>query len=63
MKKTMEPTKKYPTSKDKEEAKMSCSRGAIMTKSNLMPTGWATHKLENNYGVHSLSCVRLFVTP
>ena len=63
MKKQWNLHKRYPTSKDKEEAKLSCRRGVIITKSNPISTGWATHKLENSYVVHSLSCVRPFVTP
>ena len=35
--------KRYPTSKDKEGRK-----GANMIKSNPIPAGWSTHKLENN---------------
>ena len=30
-------------------------RGAITIKSNLIPAGWATHKLLNNYSTEVLS--------
>ena len=44
----LETTKKrYPMSKDKKRQQGS-RRGTIMTKSNFMPTGWVTHRLENN---------------
>ena len=46
----LEPTKKrYPTSKDKQEATERWYGGwAIMIKSNPIPAGWVTYKLENN---------------
>ena len=46
---TLEPTKKrYHTSKDKLQWYGNHCRGAIMIQSNPTPTGWVTHKLENN---------------
>ena len=44
----LEPTKKrYPMSKDKK-LQQDSRRGTIMKKSNFIPTGWVTHRLENN---------------
>ena len=48
--KTLELTKKYtPHPKTKEEPQWGGRRGTITIKSNLITTGWVTHKLENNY--------------
>ena len=45
----MEPTKKdIPQPKTKEKPQQDGRRGTIMIKSNLIPTSWETHKLENN---------------
>ena len=49
-KKMLEPTKKdilHP--KKKKKPQQGGRRGAVMIKSNTKPTGWVTHKLENNY--------------
>ena len=35
--------------KDKEKSTGQHRRSTIMIKSNPISTGWATHKLENNY--------------
>ena len=40
--------KKCTTSKDKEEASAGGRRSTIITNSNLIPTRWVNHKLENN---------------
>ena len=55
--KTLELTKKdTPHPKTKEKPQWDGRRGAITIKSNLITTGWVTHKLENNYttGDHPL---------
>ena len=55
--KTLELTKKdTPHSKTKEKPQWDGRRGVITIKSNPIPAGWVTHKLENNYTteVHSL---------
>ena len=39
--------KRYPTPKDKEEATSRWWEGCIPEISNLIPTGWVAHKLEN----------------
>ena len=45
----LESTKeRYSTPKDKEEMAGDGRRGTITIKSNPIPTGWVTHKLENN---------------
>ena len=41
------PKKDTPCPKIKKQQEEG-RRGAIMIKSNLIPTGWVTHKLENN---------------
>ena len=35
--------------KTKKKPKQESKRGAFTIQSNLKPTGWVTHKLENNY--------------
>ena len=46
---TLEPTKKrYPMSKDKEEAAARGRKNVIMIKSNPVSTRWVTHRLEKN---------------
>ena len=45
----LEPTKKdtlHPKTKKKPQDRR---RGTIVIKSNPIPAGWATHKLENSY--------------
>ena len=47
--KTVKVTKKYtPHTKTKEKPQWDGRRGKITIKSNPIPTGWVTHKLENN---------------
>ena len=42
------PKKDAPCSKTKEKLPQDHRRGATTIKSNPIPTGWTTHKLENN---------------
>ena len=50
-----EPTKKDTTHPEtKGKSQQDGRRGAIMTKSNLIPSGWAANKLENNYSTEVL---------
>ena len=47
--KTLEPTKKdTPHPRTKEKPQQNHRRGTIKIESNLIPTVWVTHKLENN---------------
>jgi len=40
--------KDTPRPETKEKLQRNSRRGAITVKSNPIPVGWATHKLENN---------------
>ena len=54
-KKTLKPTKKdilHP--KTKKKPQQDGRKSAIMIKSNPILTGWATHKLKNNYTIEAL---------
>ena len=59
-----EPTKKDTTHPEtKEKSQQGGRRGAIMIQSNLIPSGWAASKLENNYSTEVLPLLWKFWAP
>ena len=61
---TLEPTKKgYPHPKTKKKPQQDGRRGAVKIKSNPIPAGWVTHKLENNNTKEVLTLLWMFWIP
>ena len=61
---TLEPTKKgYPHPKTKKKPQQDSRRGAVKIKSNPIPAGWVTHKLENNNTKEVLTLLWMFWIP
>ena len=57
------PKKDTPSPKTKNKLQQDGRRGTIRIKSNPIPTGWVTHKMETNYTKEVLPLLWRFRTP
>ena len=57
------PKKDTPSPKTKNKLQQDGRRGTITIKSNPIPTGWVTHKMETNYTKEVLPLLWRFRTP